>query len=121
MKTHITSIMLGLFLFPRFVGAQGNLVINGGFDTDASGWAVTNVAGSGYVSGGDPGGCFGLVNTPSYVPTISQEIDGLIPGQIYVVSGDYRSGGKNFAADSFGVALDGNFLFTANSPPDYQW
>jgi hypothetical protein len=122
MKTHISIIVSALLLLSRLADAQGNLVVNGGFDTDASGWAATNVSGSGYlISGGNPGGFFALVGPSASIPTISQEISGLTPGQLYVVSGDYKSGGKNFAANSFGVALDGNFLFLANSPADYNW
>ncbi len=100
------------------------MVINGGFDTDASGWSITNVENSfGYLSsGGNPGGCFVLENGIIFiVPTISQEINSLDPGQFYTVSGDYKSLGKNFAANSFGVTMDGIFLFETNSPPDNNW
>jgi hypothetical protein len=115
---------LALLLLPQFAKAEGNLVVNGGFDTNASGWAITNSDGSGYLSsGGNPGGCFALINitSPLKAPTISREVIGLVAGQVYIVSGDYKSGGKGFAAESFGVALDGNFLFLTNSPSDYHW
>jgi hypothetical protein len=124
MKIYIPLLVSALLLMPQFAKAQGNLVINDGFDNNASGWTTTYVSGSGYLSsGGNPGGCFGLINIiyPFQAPTISQEISGLIPGQVYVVSGDYKFGGKSFVADSFVVALDGNVLFLTNSPPDAVW
>ena len=45
----------------------------------------------------------------------------MTPGTFYIVSGDYQSGGKGIANNSFGVALDGVYLFEANSPPTYNW
>ncbi len=105
--------------------AQGNLVFNGGFDTDASGWTITNVYvpyGGGYTSSsGNPAGSVFLYNPDFGViaPTASQEINGLTAGDIYIVSGDYRGGGKNVTSNSFGVAFDGVFLFETNAPPIY--
>jgi hypothetical protein len=110
--------------------AQGNLVVNGGFDTDSSGWLITNVEvdeGGGYSSSfGNPPGSVALYNpdfgSSSPSPTASQEISSLTPGQLYIVSGDYQRGlGKNTAVDSFGVALDGLFLFETVVPTDSNW
>jgi hypothetical protein len=116
----LTILILSCFI--QSVVAQGNLVVNGGFDTDASGWTLTNV-GFGYLpTGGNPPGCVDLDNPSSlYAPTASQEINSLTPGTFYIVSGDYQSGGKGIANNSFGVALDGVYLFEANSPPTYNW
>ena len=119
----ILAILL-LSCFIQSVAAQGNLVVNGGFDTDASGWTLANVeAGFGYLAtGGNPPGCVVLENDSSpYASTASQEINSLTPGTFYIVSGDYQSGGKGIANNSFGVALDGVYLFEANSPPTYNW
>ena len=116
----LTILILSCLI--QSVAAQGNLVVNGGFDTDASGWTLTNV-GLGYMAtGGNPSGCVFLENESSlYTPTASQEINSLTPGTFYIVSGDYRSDGKGIANNSFGVALDGVYLFEANSPPTYNW
>jgi hypothetical protein len=95
--------------------AQGNLVVNGGFDTGVSGW-MTNVS-SGYYEAlkGDPGGCFTLYSS------ISQSITGMIPGSQYVISGSYDiEGGNIVSSPSFGVAIDGIFLFEV-APRDYAW
>src|SRR6266436_433008 len=123
MKAHMSVSILAILSISQSADAQGNLVVNGGFNTSASGWTVTNVSGFGYVAaGGNPPGCFYLANDSALaVPTVSQQINSLIPGSLYVVSGDYRSGGKDYASNSFGVALDGISLFLASSPADYHW
>ena len=114
----ITTLML--VCFTRVGLAQGNLVINGGFDTDTSGWTISNVSNiGGYSSSfGDPAGSVFLFN-PSLppVPTASQEINSLNPGSLYVISGDYLGGGKDTVDNGFGVALDGVFLFETVAPP----
>jgi hypothetical protein len=122
LKTGIVILVASLFsrLLPMAV-AQGNLVYNGGFETDASGWTADNISG-GYTTPGDnSAGCYFLYDFNSAIPTISQEINDLTPGQLYLVSGNYKSGGKNFAADSFGTAINNVFLFLTNSPSDYNW
>jgi hypothetical protein len=121
----IVLITLMLLCFAQSAVAQGNLVVNGGFDTDASGWTITNVsAGGGYISFvGNPAGSVYL-NNPSLppVPTASQEINSLTPGVLYIVSGDYqKAAGKNVTGNSFGVALDGVFLFETAAPADSNW
>src|SRR5580692_3498904 len=123
LKTGIVILVASLFshLLPMAV-AQGNLVYNGNFETDASGWTADNIFGGGYTTPGDNSvGCYFLDDFNSAVPTISQEINDLTPGQLYIVSGNYRSGGKNFAADSFGVTINNVFLFLTNSPSDNNW
>jgi len=126
MKTNVILIALMVSCFPEWANAQGSMVVNGGFDTDASGWTITNVnvsAGGGYLSFfGNPPGSVYLYN-PSLpgVPTASQEINSLTPGSLYIVSGDYSGGGKNVTDNSFGVALDGVFFFETPAPPDFNW
>lgn len=123
MKTSILLLTLMIVSFSRLADAQGNLVVNGGFDSDASHWTATNISGSGYLAtGGNPGGFFGLVNVSAApIPTISQQINDLSPGTLYLVSGDYKSGGKGVANNSFGVAFNGVYVFLASSPTDYDW
>jgi len=118
---------LMLSCFTQSAVAQGNLVVNGGFDTDASSWTMSNVnvpAGGGYLSNyGNPPGSIFLYN-PSLpgISAASQEINSLTPGQLYIVSGDYQRGlGKNTTVDSFGVALDSVFLFETVVPTDSNW
>jgi hypothetical protein len=112
-----------LSYLPQSATAQGNLVVNGGFDTDASGWMTTNEFGFGYVSTkGNPGGYFWLyTNSPSLTPTISQTINGLISGSNYIVSGDYEKITGSSTSPSFGVALNGVFLFETTAPADFNW
>jgi endoglucanase len=95
--------------------AQVNLVVNGGFDTGISGW--TTNASSGYYESlkGNPGGCFTLLSS------ISQSVTGLVPGSRYIVSGSYDiEGGNIVSTPSFGVAIDGAFLYEV-APADYAW
>jgi hypothetical protein len=98
-------------LIAQHLIAQGNLIFNGGFDASSSGWTLIN--GTAYSSSfGNPSGSVNLRDTAS------QEINDLIPGQLYVVSGDYEGGGgaKNTITNGFGVAFDGAFLFETNAP-----
>lgn len=103
--------------------SQVNLVVNGGFDRNDSGWIGTNLTGIAYVpAGGNPPGSFYLSSTvPSKIPAVSQQIKGFSVGSRYIVSGEYRSGGKGFVSNNFGVVLDGVYYFVASSPTDYNW
>lgn len=130
MKKYVVMTAVGLLLVPRLAVGQGDLVFNGGFDSNANGWTIINVTGGfGYsAGGGNPGGDVLLDNltpSPSSVPTASQTISGLVPGFAYVVSGDYQQaknrGGGSSTDPSFGVAIDGSYLFTATAPGDYSW
>ena len=125
MKTGIAIVLLILLcLAPRAL-AQGNMVVNGGFDTDASGWSITNIgSGGGFLAlFGNPPGSVVLENpSSSNVPTASQEIYGLTPGQLYTVSGDYWRGAIDGVADSgFDVSLDGVSLFNTTVSTTYTW
>src|SRR5215213_7737588 len=129
LKTLRILAALGVFLAPRLVTAQGNLVLNGGFTAGGGGvWTVTNAPGFAYAFEGNPDYCAPLDNnTPSDStdPTISQTIKGLIPGVVYAVSGQYRfgkdRGGGSPNDPSFGVAIDGLFLFETLIPRDAIW
>jgi len=120
---------LALSWFPQLANTQGNMVVNGGFDTDASGWLTNNIGRDGgfYSGKGDPGGYFLLDNvpSPSLYPTISQVINNLIPGGKYTISGSYAySLGLGDALStnaSFGVAIDGAFLFEAVAQQGSSW
>jgi hypothetical protein len=116
----LTTFVLSCSLHPAT--AQGNLVVNGDFNDGTAGWTLTNVYGSGYESTrGNPPGDF-LLDGPSSPSSANQTITSLTPGTIYVVSGDYREvGGKNFTDYTFGVALDGNYVFKMGNPGNINW
>jgi hypothetical protein len=127
LKALLPMTALVLSSFSQFAAAQGNLVVNGGFDTDASGWTIANVnvaAGGGYKTNvGNPPGSVLLYN-PSIPspPTASQTVTSLMPGAIYVISGDYaNAAGKDVTQDSFGVAINGVFMFESAALPDNGW
>jgi hypothetical protein len=111
--------ILILSLFPQFVAAQGNLVVNGGFDTSAAGWTI-NPGSSFYNSkNGNPSGDVVLEGLTG---TASQTINSLNPGIIYNVSGDYQDiDGGSLANYSFGVALNGVYFFEAIAPTNSNW
>jgi len=95
--------------------AQGNLVINGTFDAGMDGWTVT---GSAYIwepAKGNPGGCVNLFGNLINPASISQDINGLIIGDVYTVSGDYLGG-----YTSFGVFVDGESQYYTGSVYDWQ-
>ncbi len=130
MKKILVMTAWVFLLVPRLAMAQGNLVFNGGFDSNANGWMIINVTGGfGYsAAGGNPGGDVLLDNltpSPSSAPTANQTISGLSPWMDYVVSGDYqqaknRDGGSS-TDPSFGAAIDGIYLFTTTAPGNYSW
>lgn len=118
-KTHTKAWMVLLASIGFQFGALAqNLVVNGGFDSNVTGWSSTNNPIGGYeCCKGNPGGFCGLDSTPSATtdPTVSQVITGLVPGVSYMVSGDYEKlidrGGGSPTGLSFGVAIDGAFLY----------
>jgi hypothetical protein len=115
MKTYNLLFTLAVLLLPRWSGAQGNLIINGGFDTDASGWTTNISSGFFQSSKGNPGGVFTLLGT------ISQTVNGLNPGSSYLISGNYEvEGGALGNTLNFTVAIDSISLFQA-APLDHQW
>jgi hypothetical protein len=129
LPTAIILLTALLLVFPQLVNAQGNLVINGSFDVDASGWTTSNIGNNGgYVNAkGDPGGYFFLgsaTHSSSIYPTISQTVTGLIAGDSYIVSGNYAflDQGTLPTDASFGVAINSVFLFEAVAESgEIQW
>lgn len=121
-------IWLSLVMTP-WAEAQENLVMNGGFNGNSNGWTVANTPGGfGYHSriGNPPGGVqLDNVNpSSSSDPTASQTINNLEISRLYLVTGEYSQGkirGSNLPLDvpSFGVALNGDFYFTAFAPGNY--
>lgn len=130
LKNRIGLTAWAMLIATRLAAAQDNLVINGDFGGNANGWTITNTPGGfGYSSVvGNPGGGVLLDNvtpSPSSDPTASQTISGLTTGIVYLVSGDYQPGklrGSGLpTGPSFGVAINGDFLFTTAAPQDFVW
>jgi len=131
MKPHLMTLKKGIFTtwvllsLLHLAIAQSNLVFNGGFDTNGAGWTFVNGAHFGWL--GNPGYAVGLDGepSPSNDPTASQTINSLISGVDYIVSGDYQvakdRGGGSPTDFSFGVAIDGSFLFEAVAPTNLNW
>jgi hypothetical protein len=127
MKTYVVALTTLLLVSSPDQGkAQGNLVFNGGFDTSAVGWTLTD--GAFYSGPGNPGGAVQLDGGPSSSndPTASQTINSLTPGAVYIVSGDYQRTKDRLSPTtnhSFGVAINGILLFQAASSTniDLTW
>jgi hypothetical protein len=105
-----------LLLIPRFASAQVNLVVNGGFDADASGWGMYPDSGYYDPLGGDPGGCFVLTNL---ISSINQTVAGLVPGLNYLVSGSYKYSGTT--EGSLGVIVAYDIFLIDAAPTDNNW
>ena len=115
------------------VGSANNLVTNGTFDISVprngtgGGWTSDVIDGSGgwVSSGGNPGANFILnSNGGASDPIIVQTVNGLVPGSCYGVSGDFTNiypGFGSLAALSFGVAVDGVFLFEGQKGTADVW
>jgi hypothetical protein len=114
-----------LVLTSRHVVAQDDLVINGTFDTDATGWTLTNGAAWIPEKNGSGGSVSldSLAPSPSADPTAYQLINSLTPSQVYLISGDYKKevDRTSVAGLSFGVALDNVFQFEVSDPEDFNW
>ncbi len=130
LKSCIGLAAWALLAMARLATAQDNLVVNGDFGSNAVGWTITDTLfGFGYSPVvGNPGGGVLLDNiipSPSSDPTASQTITSLTPGIVYLVSGDYQPGklrGSGLpTGPSFGVAINGDFLFTVAAPRDFVW
>lgn len=89
-KVCLTVITLACLCFPQVATAQGNLVVNGGFEAGSQGWTFNKWVG--VSAGGDPG-IFALLYNDDLsdptVPTASQIVGGLTAGDSYIISGDY--------------------------------
>jgi PEP-CTERM motif len=102
--------------FIKTANAQGNMVVNGGFDTDASGWILTNGA---YWDSkfGNPAPSIGLLG---HTAAVAQTINNLVLGTTYVVSGDYQVINTTINP-SFGVAINDIYLFEITPQTTRSW
>jgi hypothetical protein len=118
LKTSLGLVILACLCFPQLAKAQGNLVVNGGFDTNAADWTLTGSAiYNGY--GGDPAGSVALVNSGA---SASQTINGLTTGATYIVSGDYQGVlGLSDPYPTFQVTMNSAILFETAASGNYNW
>ena len=103
-KISLALIITMLWVPLVSVRAQGNLVLNGTFDSNLSEWTSVNTW---WLSDTKGGGVAALYATAS----LSQTIDNLDVGTTYIVSGDY------FGATMYNmleVSVDG-------FPPQFYW
>jgi hypothetical protein len=117
LKTSLGLVILACLCFPQLAKAQGNLVVNGGFDTSATGWTLLG----GYYNSknGNPPGD---VVFEGLTGSATQTINGLTAGSTYIVSGSYQGeAGVPSPNPSFEVTMDGNVLFEIATPADNNW
>jgi len=126
LKTKLVLTALMALCLPQLGLAQGNLVDNGNFESGSIDWALIN--GAAISGGGNPGYAAFLVSsdsTPANQPTASQTIGGLVAGDTYTISGDYEAGkdrgGASYTNPSFGVAINGTFLYEVTTTPLGSW
>lgn len=131
MKTP-TTMVVSVFLALAVVcesAANAQFIVNGNFDVSVprndtgGGWTSAHIDGSGgwFSGGGIHGGTFILNEGGESAtdPTISQLVSGLVPGQTYLLSGDYAnvySGSGNPSALSFAIDIDGVNRATLGRP-----
>ncbi|WP_162910835.1 LamG-like jellyroll fold domain-containing protein [Hymenobacter oligotrophus] len=98
-----------------------DLVANGTFNTNATGWSLANNA-EYRSSGGNPGGYVWLnsVGTAGTDPTATQTLTGLTVGTTYQISGSYRNDanccGAGVGAIAFGIDVGGTQVATLPDP-----
>jgi hypothetical protein len=124
------TLFAALVILGVTVHLHAGLVTNGNFESgctgnDAPGWTAANVdsAGGCRTTGGNPNGSF-ILNSNGLTtdPTISQTLAGLVFGQTYIITIDYKT---EFATNgpftnAAGVEIDGH-LFQFNLFEDQNW
>src|ERR1019366_6473292 len=97
--------------------SASNLVTNGDFTVDCSGWSTSATdgsfcqSGSGSLGAGNPGGFAVLNNYRGVVPTMSQTIAGMVTGHTYLLTWDMESAYHCCGSSSTpgaGATIDGN-------------
>lgn len=128
-RLRLIGAVAPLVLLLTFVGgaqaADGEFAVNGTFDTDLAGWTVPSSGGCGntvWVSDGNPGGSAWLnaCGEAGSDPSIEQVLTGLVVGEVYTLSGEYRSVAPSFGdpakPDAFEVELDGTVILSLARP-----
>jgi len=129
MKSHAIRLLQSICAFAALLVsdnrsfAQGNMILNGNFDNDASAWTLSGAVWE--PAKGNPGGFVALGNgsTNTLNATASQTVSSLSPGIAYLLTGDYAKAfnPKGDTGISFGVAIDGAYLFSSADPNDFNW
>lgn len=89
--------------------ANANLITNGTFNNNADGWTSGNIVAGGFQAAtGNPAGSFILnwFGTSNADPYIQQTINGLNPGQTYMLSWDLLHHSTQQTTPSFGAFID---------------
>ena len=121
-KNLFLLLLLSISTFLFCGTSQAQLVTNGTFDSNASGWSWENIDGAGgwRSAGGNPDGNFILNSNGSTTdPTISQLVTGLTPSAQYTLSGDFASVYSTYgspSALSFGIFADGTLIASYARP-----
>ena len=106
----------------NFLMGTTELITNGGFDTDAAGWAIDGVHVTYYNSGGNPDGWLWLngVGNSGFDPSASQTVSGLTVGQVYTLNGSTRNHanccGAFVGQAALAIDIDGIEQTTINNP-----
>jgi hypothetical protein len=121
----LMPLALMLALAAGVSAADEEFVTNGTFDTNLAGWTVPVSGGCSntiWVSDGNPGGsawlnaCGEVANDPS----IEQALTGLVIGETYRLTGEYRSVASSFGnpakQDAFEVELDASVILSLGRP-----
>jgi len=100
--------------------AQGNFIVNGGFDTSSVGWNANGIGPEGgyQSSGGNPGGYF-LLSGPT-TASVSHDVK-VITGADYIVEGEYCSFGNSSVNPNFAVSVNNSLQFQIALPADSAW
>jgi len=93
-----------------FLGSE--LVVNGGFDANATGWTTANIDGNGGYrgTGGNPGGYFILNDNgnPNRDPYMQQTFSNMTVGAKYLISGTFLTlEGQNTNATGLSIDVNG--------------
>ena len=128
-RLRLLGAVMPLLLLMALAGsaraADGEFVVNGAFDTDLAGWTVPDSGGCGnttWVADGNPGGSawINACGEAGSDPSIEQVLVGLIVGETYTLSGEYRSVvssiGDPAKPDAFEIELDGTVILSLPRP-----
>jgi len=126
MKSKILGV-LAVAVLTGPTAAKANLVTNGGFDTDASGWSFnrTSYSDAGWVNSGNPAGSFWVNHNGTDIgsdpdPMLSQTI-ATTEGLQYLLTFDFSRDRIAAGITGLAVDVDGVQLATYVIPTDFNW
>ena len=97
-----------------------DLVTNGGFITDTSGWtaAASSLVS---VSGGQSGNCLEVTNSGAASGSAHQDVAGLTVGETYKLSGYFKKGTGVSGAIKIGTTTDDDYYGSSAGLTDTSW